>query len=335
MALAQQGIKDKFEHSRHQELARLAFALLCAMLMAGCGSSALGATAVPSPGTTPSIPFVSTLAGSGNTASVDGTGRQASFDAPSDIALDPRAGLLYVLEPSTGSARKLTVQGTVATLTRSLAAPAALAFNPADGNLYATEPASSSIDRIGTNGTVSNFMQVPVSASLPPQILGKIAIDTAGNLNITESRAGDLIVVTPNRNMTTTAVAPGALGVCFDSKDGNVYVLNQAYGEIEQVSSAGSHSFIASALLQGGAAITYDATNDSFYVTNPSKNQVLHVAGGVVSVFAGTGLAAEADGPASSAEFNAPTGIVYDLALHALFVTDSAGNTVREITSFE
>ncbi len=114
-----------------------------------------------------------------------------------------------------------------------------------------------------------------------------------------------------------------------------MYSLNTAFGEIDAVSGGASVPVIASSTLQGATGIAYDASNGAYYVASPAKNQILEIVNGSVTVFAGSGTATEADGLLLSAQFNAPTAIVYSSSLHALFVVDAGGNTVREISSFE
>jgi len=59
--------------------------------------------------------FVTTIAGNGSIGSADGNGRNALFNAPIGIALDP-AGNLYVTDAADNKIRKITPAGAVTTL---------------------------------------------------------------------------------------------------------------------------------------------------------------------------------------------------------------------------
>lgn len=303
------------------------------LFLAGCAGAG-APVGSHTPGTSPTA-VVSTVAGSGTAASVDGSGTGASFNGPTDIAFDTSTGVLYVLEPRTPAVRALTVTGTVSTLTHGISSPAGLAYNPLDANLYVSESATSAIARVTTAGVVSHFANVATSPSPPPEILGEMSADSTGNLYVTENRAGNVVTITPSMSVTKLGASPGVDGSCFDPNDNGVYVINQAAGELDEIASSGVARVADSTLLQGAVGITYDGANGVFYVANPSTNQILSISNAQVYVMAGNGSAGEVDGGASSAEFNGPTGIAYDGSMHALFVTDAGGNTVRRITSFE
>jgi hypothetical protein len=78
--------------------------------------------------------------------------------------------------------------------------------------------------------------------------------------------------------------------------------------------------------------ITMDAQGNMF-ITDLMNNVIRKItSAGVVSTFAGSGLAGGADGTGTLAEFNIPTGIDIDLN-GDFYVTDAVGNKVRKITS--
>ena len=314
-----------------------ALALTGLLLAAACsGGSANYAAPVAnraSPvvaGTFPAVRAVSTLAGSGHRKSVDGKGRGASFNAPTDIALDPGSGHLYVLEPETPSIRSVTSAGVVDTLTRKLKSPTALAFDDRDQHLYTASATTSDLDRVTMAGLVSEFVHVPRSRHLPPNILSKMAFDRDGTLRITDDRSGRIVTVTPGKHISFDALQPGLFGICFAS--GAFYVVNQLSGTLAKLMGDDQRNVAKSPMLQFTATVTYDPDNGSFYVADPRHNRILEVTGGSVVRLAGNGKAGEVDGSFADAEFNAPTGIIYDQATRKLYVTDSGGNTVRAIT---
>jgi sugar lactone lactonase YvrE len=113
--------------------------------------------------------IVSTLAGAGPGAlscgSTDGTATAARFDHPSGIALDPTSGNLYVADAVSNKIRRITPQGVVTTIAGS--------------------GASGSLDGTGTSATFNT----PTG----------IAVDSNGNVFVTESASGKIrkITVTP------------------------------------------------------------------------------------------------------------------------------------------
>jgi sugar lactone lactonase YvrE len=60
--------------------------------------------------------IVTTFAGNGNSADVDGTGTGASFNGPQGIFIDKRSGIIYVTEFPGNTIRKITPSGVVTTL---------------------------------------------------------------------------------------------------------------------------------------------------------------------------------------------------------------------------
>jgi sugar lactone lactonase YvrE len=309
------------------------------IILASCGGgSTTGGASTPVALTTPGtvVPAtVTTLAGSGSPGSADGAGRAASFTAPTSIALDAVGGSLYVLEPTTTGIRSVTAQGAVATVTRSLSSPGSLAYDAAGGVLLVTNTSASSLVSVSKAGTVSPYAQVSSSNGVPPVVLGELAVDASGNAYVVAGRAGDLFTVTPAKNVTSQNIGPAAGGVTVSPSDGAVYIVNQGAGVIQRVAPGAVTTVAASPLLQPTRSITFDPANATFYLTDPQNNRIISATmSGQVAVFAGNGMPAETDGAAPAASFNGPSGIVYDAALGALFVTDEGGNTVREITGF-
>ena len=248
-----------------------------------------------------------------------------------DIALDPRSGRLYALEPDTPSIRSVTSAGVVDTLTRKLKSPTALAFDDRDQHLYTASATTSDLDRVSMAGLGFRIVDAPRSRHLPPNILSKMAFDGDGTLRITEDRSGRIVTVTPSKRISFDALRPGLFGICFGS--GAFYVVNQLSGTLaklmgdDQRNVARSRQCCSLPLPSHMTPITAHSTWRIRVIIESSKSQEARSL-----ELAGNGRAGEVDGSFADAEFNAPTGIIYDQATRKLYVTDSGGNTVRALT---
>lgn len=167
-------------------------------------------------------------------------------------------------------------------------------------------------------------------------VLGQLAADSMGSVYATANRAGDLLsIATPSSPVVSQSIGPGAQGLVAPLTDGSVYVVNQTGGVLQHIAGASATTIASSPLLQSTLAMTFDPSNQTFYLTDPTHNRIIAATlSGTVSIFAGNGAASESDGVLSAASFNAPSGIGYDPGSNALFVTDANGNTVREIEGF-
>ena len=275
-----------------------------------------------------------TIAGSGSAGNANGSGRAATFTGPTSVAIDVTGGVLYVLEPGTGDIRAVTRQGAVTTLAGGLSSPGALTFDPTNASLIVTNTATSGLVRVTETGASSAYAQLPAQG-IPPTLLGQIAADASGTVYVTASRAGDLFTILPAGTVSSRDVGPGAQGIVAPSPDGSVYVVNQGAGALQHISGAGTTTIASSPMLQPTQSMTFDPVNSTFYLTDPHDNRIIAATmAGQVSVFTGTGAPTDADGTLAIASFNAPSGIAYDAGSNALFVSDTNGNTIREIVGF-
>jgi streptogramin lyase len=154
---------------------------------------------------------VSTLAGSTNSGTANGSNSVARFNTPSGIAVD-NSGALYVADLANNAIRKLTQSGTnwaVTTLAGtngpsgtndglSIAArfnlPQCVAVDAAQ-NLYVTDSANFTIRKITPGGVVSTLAGLPAVVSVPANGTGDAArfaqpygmgVDPSGELFVTD-----------------------------------------------------------------------------------------------------------------------------------------------------
>ena len=251
---------------------------------------------------------VSTLAGNGTYAFVNGTGTAASFNSPSYITVD-KNGNLYVADGVDNVVRKITPAGVVTTLAGSGKAGfangtgTAASFDSiygivadANGNIFLIDHSSRQIRKITPDGVVTTFAGgdpsngphdgtgVAAAFSIPLSI----TIDASGNLYLLD---GGIRKITPEAVVTTLPfnVDGFAYSLALDNQ-GNFYTCN-------------------------GQNFTIDKITPS----------------GIKTRFAGTGIRGAEDGPVATASFSFTTSLAFDKA-GDLLVIDNYNGLIRSIS---
>ncbi len=228
---------------------------------------------------------VTTLAGSQLiTGSADGMGSAASFNSPLGIAIDGN-GNLFVADTDNCKIRKVNQSGTVSTFVGSAGCghvdgpaslaqfngPTGIAFDSA-GALYVAE--AGYVRKIDALGNVTTLAGAGINQSLAngtgsaaglSDFPGGIAVDTAGNVYVSELYADDIRKISPAGVVTSFAGALPAqnaeatggsadgngiaasfstpMGMAFDGK-GNLYVADSANSTIRKITPDGTVSTI-------------------------------------------------------------------------------------------
>ena len=268
---------------------------------------------------------VSTVAGSpGISGSVDGPAANAQFASPQGVAVGA-SGELYVADQTT--IRTISPDGVVATLAgfageasedgpvsdARFEGPAGITFDSAR-NIYVADRRSSTIRKITPSGIVSTFAG---SANRTGSVDGSgaaarfnepvgVAADSAGNIYVADSVNSTIRKITPDGMVSTFAGMPGMVG----SDDG-----------------AGGNARFA-----GPEGVATDSAGN-VYVADSYNCTIRKITpNGTVSTFAGQpGSVGAADGPAETARFNFPAGLVVDDEGN-VYVADRANFTVRKIS---
>lgn len=241
----------------------------------------------------------------------------------------------------------------------------------ASGNIYVADTAAATVRRISSSGgvlTLAGQADTPGNAdgngSLARFTLpAGIAVDTSGNVYVSDIGNHNIRKVTPIGAVTT--LAGGTAGFADDDVDdavstarfknpwgvavddsGNVYVADTGNNVIRKITPAGLVSTLAGAV---GLASFADGSGDAAHFRSPTGivmgtdghlyvvdqgNSVIRkvTTAGVVTTVAGlASTPGNADGLGSEARFRTPTGICTDSSGN-LYVADSGNNLIRKIT---
>lgn len=179
--------------------------------------------------------IVTTLAGSASSrGSVDGTGSNATFNAPGGIAADS-AGNLYVADTFNATIRLINPAGVTSTYAGSAGnhgdkdglraaarfnAPGGMAVDPL-GNIYVADTSSNTIRRIAPDGAVTTLAGTPgVSGATDGTGLealfnqpGGLAVDSAGSIYVADTGNSTVRKITMAGAVTTLAGLRGIAGL--------------------------------------------------------------------------------------------------------------------------
>ena len=278
---------------------------------------------------------VTTLAGSGEYGSVDGTGTAASFSGPAGVAVDS-SGNVYVADEGNHRIRKITPVGVVTTLAggggnswggfadgtgtaASFSSPAGVAVD-GNGNVYVADSMNHRIRKITPAGVVTTLaggggnwwggfadgqgadasFLYPLSVAVDGS--GNVYVADNSNLRIRKITSGGLVTTLAGTGSEGSSDGQGSLasfkfprGVAVDGS-GNVYVADYENHRIRKISSSGMVTTLA-----GGSGIGWN----------------------------GSGFT---EGQGSLASFNYPRGVAVDLSGN-VYVADQSNNRIRKITS--
>ncbi len=330
---------------------------------------------------------VGTFAGSlaGTSGNGNGTGTAATFNAPAGVALDS-SGNVYVAEYGNNDIREITPSGVVTLFAGSSSGTAGDAngtgnaasfWNPTGvavdsaGNVYVADESNNQIRKITSGGAVTIF------AGLTSGVAGNgngtgtaasfsapngIAIDSSGNLWVTDSGNNVIRKITTPGAVVTTPYGNGTAGrtnnangtlaefnaptaIAVDPVSGNLFVADHGNNEIRELNVsttavtlfAGSASGASGHGNGTGTGATFTAPSGiaidsagNLYVADTNNSEIRMITpAAVVSTYAGSTTAGYVNGSSSAAEFDYPFGIAIDSG--TLYVGDDVNNSIRVI----
>ncbi len=266
---------------------------------------------------------VSTFAGNGAPAAVNGAAEQASFSNLMGVAADS-AGNIYVADSRNNLIRKVGANGMVSTLAGSgkqgaedgkgVAAsfffPAALASD-ANGTVYVADTHNNMVRKISPDGMVTTIAGrlTPAIAKYRDTVIKfdnpyGIAVDKHGNVFVADWERDMIKKISPDGKITAFA-GNGEKG----AKDGQGTAAEFFLPEGLAVDQAGN-----------------------LYVADCYNNMVRKITPeGMVSTLAGNPKKGSGDGKGKAASFSHPDGLAVDRAGN-VFVADVGNNKIRKIT---
>ena len=263
---------------------------------------------------------VTTLAGTGTAGYADGSAASAQFNQPRGVAVAP-SGDIYVSDAYNQRIRKISTSGIVSTLAGSgvvgsadgpgtaaqFSYPEGLVANAA-GTIFVVDSNNSRIREVLADGTVTTLAGSTAGYADGTGAAAKfnyprgIALDKSDNLYVTDYTNNRIRKVTPT-GVVTTIAGSGVAG--SSDGQGTAAQFNNPYGiSIDTY----------------GALYIADYGNSRVRLITPTY---------AVTTMAGSS-AGFADGVGTSAQFNAPRGVIADRT-GTLYVVDSLNNRIRKV----
>lgn len=303
--------------------------------------------------------------------SSDGIGQAARFNQPRKIAID-HSGNLFVADTGNSTIRKITPDGAASTFAgfpsatgssdgrRDMARfnrPAGIAVD-SQGNVYVADAGNRTIRKIAPDGMVTTLAGLAGAFGIVDghgnaarfNNLGGLAVDSQGNVYVTDgatptnskdpirkiSPAGDVTTVASGLTIPTD-VAVDTNSNLFVTDGRNRVAKITPQGVVSTFAGDGSYGTKdgvgTAAQFNSPGGICIDSSGN-LYVTDTSSHTIRKITPDqLVTTVAGVSLQpGNDDGPASSAKFRNPAGVVAG-PNGEVYIADTYNNEIRTIAS--
>ena len=302
---------------------------------------------------------VTTIAGNGTAATVDGISLNAQFNQPYGVAIDPTGQFLCVGgNTTTSKIRKITIGSIIGwgitTYLGNIVSPVVdnngCTYMATQGQMngyyiYETTPGGFTYPIAGWNSTgTPEYTNNTTYANLTCyKKINGLAVTASGDIYVAETDNHCIRVLRPtlaayaiwtyvgNRTVFPSPVNLSTPRNVAIDPDYNLYVIDGGNSCIRKISANGTTSTLLTGLNSFG--ITYDKTRQLLFVTELVNHCIssIHPTTGIKTVIAGlSGTLGSTDGT-TAARFNGPAGIGVDTQGN-LYVVDQQNNTIRRLT---
>jgi glucose/arabinose dehydrogenase len=244
---------------------------------------------------------VTTLAGTGIFGAVDGRGKVAQFNHPTDVAV-AADGTVYVADTLNHLIRKIDVNGAVTTL------------NSASDRTIQIRPGEASFAGSYKDGSLEEAMFNEPSG---------LALDSAGNLYVSDTGNQRIRYIDFSAGTVTTVAGAN---LAEDGK--SLYEANGLYTPGDYADGEASQALFD---FPKGIAVTSEG---GLLIADSLNHSIRYLYDGQVTTVTGNILTGEADGIEGEASFYSPTDIAVT-ADGSLLVADAYNNKIRKITPYQ
>lgn len=274
-----------------------------------------------------------------------------ALTTPSGMAMalnDNGKNLLYVCDSGTGQ-NKIKIFDITTGFT-FLSAIGIGTPGPGDGDTASTQPGFTSLKKIAIDPSNNNILYVTDGQRIRRLFKYDGVNYKVTTISETSNTTGDVLGnMTADGNSLVKFSNPYGIKV---SPDGTkLYIIDQGNKKIKvaNITTNEKETFLAAVTNYVDATVQTAATFNNpygiakdgaghLYIADYKNNKIRKIAYnsgtgkyGLVSTFAGTGVAGVTDGPIATARFNGPLGITYSSADNSLYVTNYIGHRISKI----